>query len=596
MALHPELESAARQKVRERCDGIPLYIEEIVAKLKEQQTDSYVAAQVPDTLYEALIARVRASERSRLVVEAAAIIGSRVDRRILSSVVDLEQREVDELLDELTRARVLQRLDKQSWRFHHELLREVAAELSPPSVRRRLHGRIAGALLEATPEGTPEWSLVAHHYENAEKFGDAASALQKAATNARQRGALNESRSHLTRALENVLLLPAGRARDRHEVGVRLERGFLASAATGHASAEAAAEFERCLKLLSDEPSLELYATFSALWSYYATRGDLERASQLVEALRLRLSDMPEWYRAATDAVVGSLLVFRGEFNSARATLESAAVAIESMDAAEIEGAWFAPNDPVAGMYTFVAFTRYIQGDLLGAEAAFAQMERRCEVLPFPHGPFTLCYGHIIEALVRTEAGQTDRAVQLVGEVAAIGEQSGFDEWVMIAGSAGANTLSRTSYSDGSAELDTHIQTLTTVVDGWRAADLKSFLCWYDAALAQALLAAGRHRDARDRIDLAIAMADETGWHIFDAELMRIRAHTHLDLDEFDADLQSAIAIARKQGALIFELRSAADGFQVRGASHRSALEDVVGKFGDHQDWPELARVRALLG
>jgi hypothetical protein len=33
-ALHLRLDSEARSEVHKRCDGIPLYIEEVVAKLK----------------------------------------------------------------------------------------------------------------------------------------------------------------------------------------------------------------------------------------------------------------------------------------------------------------------------------------------------------------------------------------------------------------------------------------------------------------------------------------------------------------------------------------------------------------------------------
>ena len=74
------------------------------------------------------------------------------------------------------------------WRFRHELLREVAAELAPPSVRRGLHAKVADVLVEGG--GDPDWRLVAGHYEQAERFQDAASAYQKASTAARQRGAL----------------------------------------------------------------------------------------------------------------------------------------------------------------------------------------------------------------------------------------------------------------------------------------------------------------------------------------------------------------------------------------------------------------------
>jgi len=334
--LHPQIRPDARRAVQQRCDGIPLYIEEVVAKLKELPSNAGESAQVPDSLYETLFARLRSSTNVLLVVEAAALIGSLVDGRLLSSVVELDPRAVDDVLQELTRGRVLEPVLTDSWRFHHELLREVAAELSPPSLRRRLHSRIADVLGGEAADAAPDWPLMAHHYEQAERFHEAASACQKASGNARQRGALGEARTHLARALENIEKLAPSPSRDRHEVAIRLERGFLASAATGHASTTAAAEFERCLQLIGEEPSLELYATFSALWSYYATRGDLRRATQLVEALRMRLEDMPEWYRAANDAVFGSLAVFRGEFHTARPTLEAAAAAYPDLDLSRV--------------------------------------------------------------------------------------------------------------------------------------------------------------------------------------------------------------------------------------------------------------------
>jgi class 3 adenylate cyclase/tetratricopeptide (TPR) repeat protein len=598
IALHRGIDPEARRAVRRRCDGMPLYIEEVVAKLKEQPSDSGESSEVPDTLYEMLLARLRSSTNALLVVEAAALIGSVVDGRLLSSVVDLDKRDVDDVLQQLTRGRVLQPV-RDSWRFHHEILREVAAELSPPSLRRALHGRIGDALVAAAADGTPEWPLVAHHYEKAERFDEAAAAYKKASANARQRGALGEARHHLTRALMDIERLAPSRSRDHREVAVRLECGFLASVATGHASTKAAAEFERCLELIGDEPSLELYATFSALWSYYATRGDLRRATQVMEALRMRLEDMPDWYHAANDAAFGSMAVFRGEFHVARATLEAAAAAVDDLGSPEIEGAWFAPNDPIGGMYTFVAFTRFVQGDLAGAEAAFAQMESRCQKLRFPHGAFTLCYGRDIDALVRTEAGQHDRAIELLVEVADRGHRYGFNEWVMVAASGEAAARAVASVAAGesdSATLQTHIQTMTAVVEAWRAAGIKAFLGWYEGALVRVLTAAGMNDAARERVELARQVADETGWRIYDAELLRLRAHTSDDPVARHTDLRAAIDLAQTQGALIYELRAAADDFELIGEPARAALMDALGRFPSAQTWPELARVRALLG
>jgi tetratricopeptide (TPR) repeat protein len=440
---------------------------------------------------------------------------------------------------------------------------------------------------------------VAHHYEQAERFDEAASAYQKASANARQRGALNEARSHLTRALENIERLAPSQVRDRHEIAVRLERGFLTSTATGHASTEAAAEFERCLQLIGDEPTPEMYATFSALWSYYATRGNLHRATQLVEALRMTLADMPDWYRPANDSVVGALAMFRGEFDNARATLEAVAAAVDEMDSPEIEGAWFAPNDPLAGVYSFVGFIRFLQGDMAGAESAFAQIEGRCEKLRFPHGPFTLCYARAVETLTRIEAGQLDRAAELAEEVARRGGLHGFEEWAMIGTCNQASVGARTSLAAGEtdpATLQAHIEISTTIVDAWRAAEMKTFLACYDGVLARLLTAAGMKEAARERVELALQMADETEMHFYDAELLRIRAHTFDEPDVQHSGLRAAIELAQTQSAPVFELRAAADDFELLGEPARAALVDALNRFPPDQTWPELARARALLG
>ncbi|HUL98259.1 MAG TPA: adenylate/guanylate cyclase domain-containing protein, partial [Mycobacterium sp.] len=152
-ALHPGLTSDVRVAVRRRCGGVPLYIEEVVAKLKEQPTDAAESASVPDTLYEALLARLPSSKGALRVVEAAAAIGNQFDRGLLRSVVAVTNREVDRLIDELQGAQVLEPVGKDSLRFRHELLREVASELPPPSVRRRLHGQVADALKSTAAQG-----------------------------------------------------------------------------------------------------------------------------------------------------------------------------------------------------------------------------------------------------------------------------------------------------------------------------------------------------------------------------------------------------------------------------------------------------------
>ena len=178
-----------------RCDGVPFYIEQVVAGLTETG--------VPEALYEPLFARLRASANVVPVVEAAAVIGRQMDRGLLCSVVDLSDDEVDDVIDELEDALVLEPWGTDGWRFRHELLREVAAELAPPSVRRGLHARVADALVGVwAVTRTGGWSP--RHYERAERFDEAASAYQQASTDARRRGALAEARTYLTQALAQL--------------------------------------------------------------------------------------------------------------------------------------------------------------------------------------------------------------------------------------------------------------------------------------------------------------------------------------------------------------------------------------------------------
>ena len=596
-ALHPDLESEARNEVHKRCDGIPLYIEEVVAKLKEQPSDAGQSAQVPDTLYETLFARLQSGKNTLPVAEAAALIGSRFDRALLSSVVDLDEREIDELLEELTRVRVLEPTDAGNWRFHHELLREVAAEVSPPTVRRRLHSRIADALVAASADANPEWPLVARHYESAERFDEAARAHQKASADARRRGALNEARTCLDRALANIGRTAPSRARDKREIAIRLEAGLLASVAQGHASTEAAAEFERCLQLIGPDPTPELYATLNALWTYYTARGDLRRGIQVGETLRAKLADVPG-VNLATAGIMGILAGFQGDFYTARDTLERAIAGVGEAPTNEIR-TYYGPNDPIGGMLSFLAFIRFVQGDLAGANAALQHMEAKSRAAGFPQGAFSLCYGRSIDALIRAEAGEPGRCVELAAELTSLAKQYGFDEWLMVGWSeqsAGKALLALAAGETDPTALAPHVKAMTTVVQTWRAFEVKTFLAYYDGVLARVLTAAGDRQAARECLDAALKMGQDTLIQFYDAELLRLRAHTLEDVDERHRQFRDAIQLAQKQGAHIFELRSAADDFELVGEPARAALLEASCRMPTDQTWPDLARTRALLG
>jgi class 3 adenylate cyclase/tetratricopeptide (TPR) repeat protein len=598
-ALDPTLSTEVRAEVQHRCDGVPLFIEEIVTKLHEQPTDGARWARVPDALYEPLFARLRAGDVTIQVVEAAATIGREFDRDVLQSVLDMTGADFDDAIRDLENSLVFEPTGTDSWRFRHQLLREVAYELPPPSVQRILHSRVADALVGESEH--PDWHVVAQHYEQAERFDEAANAHRQAAHDARCRGALDEARACLTRAVAQIERAAPGAARDRREVRLRLRRGFLASAAEGPASSHAAADFERCLELAgTDLREADLVATLTALWAYYLPRGDLRRTIQVSDSIRRQVPTDRRWFRRLTNTAYGMVAWYSGDFAEARELLEEGISGVADLTRPPDTGsAWFVPNEPVASMHTHLALARFVQGDFRGAEAQLDEAVRRAGSLGFPQGPFSHDYERCYEIWVRIESGQLDRAGEIVGQLAADAKRHGFEFWALMAGAQQVAVSGLALLASGDPDptlLETHIASMLFAVQSWRAAEAKLFVSFYDAVLAQLLAAAGKRDSARERLDIALQLGDETGVNFYRAELLRLRAHTTDDADTRDADLHTAIETAREQQAPIFELRAAIDVFELHGERSRNTLSDAISRFPAASEWPDLARARALLG
>ncbi|MGA8544195.1 MAG: adenylate/guanylate cyclase domain-containing protein [Mycobacterium sp.] len=595
-ALHPEIGLDEQRAVRQRCVGIPLYIEEVIAKLKEQPSDASNSHSVPDTLYEALFARLRSSQSAVQVVEAAALIGTRIERGLLLSVLDLPRDDVDAVIAELVNARVLEPLGDESYRFRHDLLREVAEELSPPTLRRSLHSRIADGL--ASAQGNPDWPLIARHYERAERFSEAASAYAAASANARLRGALREALTHLAHAISQAEHCPAGGERDRFEIALRLGRAFLAQAADGVASENAAADFERCLALCSsDLADDDLFSTVMSLYPYYTMRADLDRAERLVTSVRAQLTGPRECFLPINEFGLGMLAWYRGEFGYAHEKLEVAAKTLTEECTRDLEAMLFMPNDATAGLYTHLALARYIDGDLASVAVELDRAEQRCAEIPFPKGVFSLAYARQMELLIRLEAGELQRAAEAAVELITLGEQHGFDFWALV-GTAQQGTVAAVSALADDADrvmLQPHINGLTAFVEVSRAMNTISLVTFYDAILARLLIASGEFSEARERLQTGLELAERTRMHFYDAELLRLRAHTTDGIEARRKDLQAAWQLARRQNAPIFELRAATDLFALEGEQERQSLADTLSQFPDGTTWPEVAPARALL-
>jgi hypothetical protein len=124
---------------------------------------------------------------------------------------------------------------------------------------------------------------------------------------------------------------------------------------------------------------------------------------------------------------------------------------------------------------------------------------------------------------------------------------------------------------------------------------LTVFITLFDGALAQLLTAAGRREEARAQLDTALTLSRDIEMCFYEAELLRLRAHTHSDSDARRADLAAAIRVARQQGADLYEIRAALDDFELRGEPARAALISVADRFAAGSPLPEAKRSLSAL-
>jgi tetratricopeptide (TPR) repeat protein len=567
-ALEQDLTDEDRLALATRSGGIPLYLEELVRAGDRDQRGVGVAApvpgSVPEVLYEPLVARLYATPSAIPVAATAAAAGQEVERSLLAATMpDMPATSLDATLDALVEARILETVRGRSerYQFRHELLREVAYELQPPSWRREVHSRLCDVLAE---DESRDWQVLASHFERAERHSEAAAAYQETADLARRRGALSEARTHLTRAIDLVLPLDAGAARDHHEVQLRLRRGFLAMSQEGAGSAQASADFDRCRELAASDPGGDdMISTLISLWAYYLSRGELDRAREVTVTLRGTLGEQPETLRPTNPAGAGMLDWFAGDFTSASEQLTAAVDALDKLPGGGgVEAVWFVPNRPFVAMHVHLALARFMVGDTAGADQSLVRARQIASSLDFPQGPWSAAYAIWLGSWTWIEAGRLEPAEQALAELEALSARHGLDSWGLIgatqtAALEAARAL-RSESSDTASLLDC-AGLLGSLLDVWRAVELRVFLPFYLTTTGAVLAAAGDAEAARGRYEESLALSAETGMRFYDAETLRRMGR-----------LESALDLARAQGARVFEQRIELDLRAPAGEEARS--------------------------
>jgi predicted ATPase len=176
------LPTAVVQRIVEKTDGVPLFVEEMVKAVLEsgvlQETDnqyeltgSLSALAIPATLQDSLMARLDRLVTAKAVAQYAAVIGRQFSYQVLQAVSQLDETVLQHELKRLVDAELLYQRGlppQATYTFKHALIQDTAYASLLRSTRQQYHQRIAQVLAARFPEtAETQPELLAHHYTEA---------------------------------------------------------------------------------------------------------------------------------------------------------------------------------------------------------------------------------------------------------------------------------------------------------------------------------------------------------------------------------------------------------------------------------------------
>jgi class 3 adenylate cyclase/predicted ATPase len=605
------LPDAVVERVVERADGVPLFVEELTkmvleSGLVEEREGRYELSctltdlAIPATLQDSLMARLDRLDEGKEVAQLGAAIGREFFYPLLRSVSPLEESALQDALAQLVDAELLYQrgvLPEATFIFKHAMIQDTAYQSLLKGARRQIHSRIAQVLEKQFPdrvEAEPE--ALARHFHEAGLAAQAIAHYQRAGERAADRSANSEAIAHLGRALELTRTLPISLARNHQELGLQMAIGASLAAVRGWGDPECAGAFARARDLASqigDVP--ELPRVLTGLSMAFNVKGDLAAAAELAhQALEASEGTHDAMHLLNAHYAAGHPLYWQGEFPRALEHFEQAIrlydPAVHASHASEMG------SDRGVNSRSFASIVRWMLGQ---PDQALATCNEALVLANQVQHPISLAQSLANMIVLHVVRREPARARQRADELIALAERLGFPMYLGI-GTAGRGWARARSgeAEEGIAEIQQGLGVLAQTATGTGA---PAFL----AVLADGSWQVGRHDDALGALSVAVVRSQEKGQHFWDAELHRLRGEILLDRDYASSDeaeslFRQAIETARSQQAKGWELGSATSLARLwlrqdKRAEARELLAPVYASFTEGFDTHDLKDAKALL-
>lgn len=414
--------------ISRRCDGLPLYVEELTRAVIDRKTTPRSQDEhsiLPETLRESLMERVDRSVEGKLVLQCAAVIGRHFDYETVHHLAGLSAEWLELNLEQLVNAGILFQRGfppRASYSFKHSLLRDAAYDSMLQRQRRHLHAELAAYFGETRAGSVIQPELIAFHYAQADLVDNAVIHYLEAARHARQRLALEEAAAHAEQALT---LLPRVKGqRAQHEMQARLTLGEVLLALKGYASTDAQSHFTRALAI--SEALDERESLISALWGLggiFHVRGPVEKSEQLTNRLVQLAEEAGDPLRLGeAKRREGLVALTRAQFDRADACF----AASDALLAANHADSLFNGSRPYLVLLANAAWCAAFKGRWAEADAKISELMRLATLLS---DPYARVYGSGIAAAIEYLEDNAERGSLHAEECVRVSAEQLFVYW-----------------------------------------------------------------------------------------------------------------------------------------------------------------------
>jgi class 3 adenylate cyclase/predicted ATPase len=599
------------QHIVAKTDGVPLYVEELTkmllaSALLREEADQYVltgplrTAAIPDTLQDALMARLDQLNRAKEVAQLGAVLGREFPYELLQAITPQDEDSLQAGLAQLVGAELLYqrgRPPRARYIFKHALIQDAAYASLLKRTRQQVHQQAAEVLEARFPalvETQPE--LLAQHYTEAGCHEQAVVYWQQAGQLASDRSAYLEAISHLNTGIELLKSLPETLERAQQALTMHIALGAALQMAKGNAAPEVEYAYTQARALCQQAGETpEHVPVLLGLWRFYCMRAQFHMARELGDTL-LRLAQQ------APDPTLAVIAHYALGFTwFCLGALPAACEHLEEGIAHYTPDQRRAPvlrigQDPDVSCRVFAAWTLWLLG--YPAQALARTHDALVLAQELSH-PYSLAFAQANAAM----GSQFRRDVPAVHEHAdaavALATAQGFTQWAALGASLRGWALAIQSQDEaGMAQVRQGISAFRAT----GAALAVPYLC---TVLAEVAAHLGHVEDGLQALAEAHTLVEQHEERWWEAEVCRLRGVLLLrqpgtSQAEVEAWLQRALDVARRQQAKSLELRAAMSlsrlwQQQGKRAEVYELLAPIYGWFTEGFDTADLQEAKALL-